>query len=445
MLGELNRITRSVFDSGQSSLDIGNIVDLNWVELGLDSVVDAVVDEAADEVLATEGLWDRIISGWHPPTGERFTKKVVTLAFNSPKFRGPISDLSQIIVDDLSVEIHVMTAISASSTLLCLQEFIGSSFSETMSVALERDVQLWLEELAIDPDVETDVGDTLRDRTPSLVGIGLIVGAQVSSLLAKKVAQQIGVRVLTRILGKAVTAPIPVAGWIIGGALIVWDLINIGDGSVPQIRDALKEQDVKREIRLQISTVVEEELVKALPDLANSVTMDMYGQWKRFLQSFELVLRLAETNTRFRAIVDSVTSEQVEKLSELVAVGTESLGSDWLIRIIEDGKFELILALPKDSFEILRETSDPDLVLNWADFSGDSIVDVVGTELYKVATPSDFADRETLSQVLALEDPSQIRQLMQFIGVSRSALLRPQTRHTSTRACRRHLCGLPQD
>lgn len=430
LLGELNRITRSVFDEGQSSLDIAEIVDHNWVELGLDSVVDAAVDEAADEVLETEGLWDRIVSGWHPPTAERFTKDVVTLAFNSPKFRGGVSELSQRIVDDLSLEIHVMTAISASSTLLCLQEFIGSSFSETMSVTLERDVQLWLQELAIDPDVESNVSDTLRDRTPSMVGIGIIIGAQVSSLLAKKVAQQIGVRVLTRILGKAVTAPIPVVGWVIGGALIVWDLMNLGEGSVPQIREALKEQDVKKEIRAQISTVVEEELEKALPDLANSVTMDMYGQWQSFLQRFELVLRLAETNTQFRAIVDGVTSDQVEKLSELVAVGTESLGADWLNRTIEDGKFELMLALPKDSFEILRETSDPDLVLNWADSSGDLIVKVVDTELYKVSTPSDFADRETLRQVLALEDSSQIRQLMQFSGVSRSTLLRPRTRHT---------------
>lgn len=400
------------------------------MELGLDSVVDAAVDEAADEVLETEGLWDRIVSGWHPPTAERFTKDVVTFAFNSPKFRGGVSELSQRIVDDLSLEIHVMTAISASSTLLCLQEFIGSSFSETMSVTLERDVQLWLQELAIDPDVESNVSDTLRDRTPSMVGIGIIIGAQVSSLLAKKVAQQIGVRVLTRILGKAVTAPIPVVGWVIGGALIVWDLMNLGEGSVPQIREALKEQDVKKEIRAQISTVVEEELEKALPDLANSVTMDMYGQWQSFLQRFELVLRLAETNTQFRAIVDGVTSDQVEKLSELVAVGTESLGADWLNRTIEDGKFELMLALPKDSFEILRETSDPDLVLNWADSSGDLIVKVVDTELYKVSTPSDFADRETLRQVLALEDSSQIRQLMQFSGVSRSTLLRPRTRHT---------------
>ena len=71
LLGELNRITRSVFEEGQSALNIAEIVDRNWAELDMDSVVDAAVDEAADYVLESEGLWDRIKSGWHPPTAGR--------------------------------------------------------------------------------------------------------------------------------------------------------------------------------------------------------------------------------------------------------------------------------------------------------------------------------------------------------------------------------------
>ena len=36
-------------------LDISEIVDRNWTELDMDSVVDAAVDEAADYVLESEG------------------------------------------------------------------------------------------------------------------------------------------------------------------------------------------------------------------------------------------------------------------------------------------------------------------------------------------------------------------------------------------------------
>ena len=430
LLGELNRITRSVFEEGQSALNIAEIVDRNWAELDMDSVVDAAVDEAADYVLESEGLWDRIKSGWHPPTAEEFTKKVVTNAFESTRFGDSIDQLSRKIVDDLSVEVQVMTLISASSTLLCVQEFIGTSFSQTFAVVLEKNIEEWLAEMTVDPEVDTDVSAILKRRTYTLTGVSLVLGTQIARLLARKLAQQIVGKVVARIIGKAAGSLIPVAGWIIGGALIVWDLIQLQDGSVPQIRKSLKGQDVKKEIRAQIAVVVENELGEALPALSDSVALDIYYQWKRFLKDFEHVLRLAEKNEHFRTIVDGVTADQVDKLSELVAVGTEALGTELLDRIIETGEFERILALPKITFEILRDTADSELVLAWADFAGEGIVSVVTTELYKVTSPSDLGDRETLEKVLALEDSLAIQELMNFKVEERMALLSLPTEQT---------------
>ena len=411
-------------------MNIAEIVGRNWAELDMDSVVDAAVDEAADYVLESEGLWDRIKSGWHPPTAEEFTKKVVTNAFESTRFGDSIDQLSREIVDDLSVEVQVMTLISASSTLLCVQEFIGTSFSQTFAVVLDKNIEEWLAEMTVDPEVDTDVSAILKRRTYTLTGVSLVLGTQISRLLARKLAQQIVGKVVARIIGKAAGSLIPVAGWIIGGALIVWDLIQLQDGSVPQIRESLKGQDVKKEIRAQIAVVVENELGEALPALSDSVALDIFYQWKRFLKDFEHVLRLAEKNEHFRTIVDGVTADQVDKLSELVAVGTEALGTELLDRIIETGEFERILALPKITFEILRDTADPKLVLAWADFAGEGIVSVVTTELYKVTSPSDFGDRETLEKVLALEDSLAIQELMKFKVEERMALLSLRTGQT---------------
>ena len=146
------------------------------------------------------------------------------------------------------------------------------------------------------------------------------------------------------------------------------------NGSLPQIRESLKGQDVKKEIRAQIAVVVDNELEAALPALTESVTIDIYNQWKRFLMEFEHVLRLAEKNERFRTIVDGVTADQVDKLSELVAIGTEALGTEWLDRIIETGEFKRILDLPRATFEILSDTAEPELVLTWSDLAGEGIV-----------------------------------------------------------------------
>lgn len=245
LLSELNRISSSIFGEEQEKLDLGEIVDRNWIELDMDSVVDTAVDKAADRVLSEERLWDRIISGWHPPTAEAFATKVITSTFESPEFEVSVNKLSERIVRDLEVEMQVMTAISASSSLLCLQEFIGTTFSKTMAGHLEYSIEEWLEDTGVDPDVDSDLSAILRVRTPSLAGVGLIISTQIARQLAKRVTQQIVGKVIGRIVGKAAGSLIPVAGWIIGGALIVWDLVSLDKGSVPQIREALKETGCK--------------------------------------------------------------------------------------------------------------------------------------------------------------------------------------------------------
>ena len=427
LLGELNHIVRSVLETEKSGLDVGEIVRDNWMELNLGSVVDTAVDDAVERVREEKGTWARIFSGWSEGKAREFAESVAEYAFSSPEFQDAIDLLSLNVVTDLEVEIHAMTIKSASSALLCVQEFIGTTFSKTMSLVLEDNIRERLADVD-SKQVEEDLDiDALGDHSASLAGLGIIVGARIANMLAKKVAQGIFGKVISRILGKAASAVVPVAGWIIGGALIIFDLYKAWDGSLPQIRKDFKGENVKETIRQEITNVVEDELNSALPELSRSVTIDIYRQWKSFLQEFDHVMRLAETNARFRTIVDGITADEVKKLTELVAVGDEVLGTEWLVRIIETGEFERILALPKASFIILEERADPDLVFAWADLAGEGIVRVVETELYKLSSPSDFSSRETLDHVLALKNPIAIEKLMRLSDAERGSLLRLPT------------------
>ena len=338
--------------------------------------------------------------------------------------------MSSAIVDDLTDEIHLMTEKSASSALLCVQDFIGATFSEVMSSVLEDSILEWLQNIESgDIEREVDFVD-LGDRKLSIAGIGTIVGTQIAHLVAKKVAQGILGKVVTRILGKAASAAVPVAGWVIGGALIVFDLYEAWEGSLPQIRDDLKSEMVKETIRKEIVLVVDQELDNSMPGISQSVTIEIYRRWKSFLQDFELIMRLAETNASFRKIVDGVTADQVDKLTELVELAVDVLGKEWLNRIIGTGEFERIFALPRASFEILREKSDPELVLAWAEIADVRIVSVVETGLYKIASPANVGDRGTLERILALEDVFVIQDLMQKSLDDRETLLRLPTMQT---------------
>ncbi len=430
LLSELNQIVRSVFDLERGNLDYQAIVDRNWVELGMDQVVDSAVDKAAETLLEQEGLWDRIKSGWHPPTAKSFATKIIATAFESTEFGDAVNDLSVGIVDELAVELQIMTTISASSALLCLQEFIDERFSHTMSVTLERVVQNRVGETRGDFEVPDEVGEVLASRAHSLTGISVILGTQIAKALAKKVSARIVGKIVTRIIGKAAGALIPIAGWIIGGALIIWDITQLHKGSIPQIRESLKEEDVKKLIRTQIAEVVKGEIEEELENAVDEVTVDMYQHWKSFLEGFLHVLRLAEQNPRFREILDGVTADQVDKLSKLVEIGEKVLGREWLNQIIESGDFERIRALPEDSFEILRERANPDLVLEWDELAGELIIGVVDTKLYLHAFPSDFDDRDSFENVLALKDTIVIERLMGLKKAERRSLLRLPTIQT---------------
>ena len=423
LLSDLNRITSSVLERDRSGLELDRIVEENWRELDLDGVVDKAVDEATQRVRDERGTLDRIFSGWSEEKAAEFAEAIANQAFDSPEFRTAIDSLSSAIVDYLTVEIHLMTVKSASSAFLCVQEFIGAKFSDVMSEVLEDSTKAWLESLELgNIEGETDFVD-LGDRTLSFVGIGAIVGTQIANVIARRVAQGILGRVVTRILGRAATAAVPVAGWVIGGALIIYDVYQAWNGSLPQIQEDLKSENVKETIRSEIVSVVDQELANSMPGISQSVTIEIYRRWRSFLQDFEHVLRLAENNEDFRLLLEDVTPDQVDKLSELVEVTVDVLGIEWLNRLISSGEFKLILDLPRASFKILRDTSDPDLVLRWAQVADVSIVGVAETELYKYTSPEVVGDRETLEKILALEDSLLIKDLMQKGVEERKALL----------------------
>lgn len=420
---ELNGITQFVFAAEQNRLDIAGMVDLAWFEQNVDAVVDAQVDAAVERVRSEEDYWSRFLSGWSAEKAEELTTKVANYAFGSDAFRQEIDGLSNAIADELAREVGAMTARSASSALLCVQEFIGDTFSETMIAVFQEDIEQKVTDAELGQDSETDFTVILDTRTKSLAGVGVIIASQIAKSLAKKVAQRVAGKVAGRILGKAATSIIPLAGWIIGGGLIIWDLIEAGEGSLPQIRESLKGPEVKAAIRAQVAEVVETELGVEMPELARSVSNDIYAAWLDFRTKFSRVLDLAETNPRFQTLLDNTTVEQVQKLASLVAVADAQLSPEQIDQEINSGVFERIFYLPDLSFEILRTTGDPQTVIAWANLAGESIAGVAKTELYKIATPADFADRQALEAVLALGDGAAIRSLMELNQLEREILL----------------------
>ncbi|MDE0630937.1 MAG: hypothetical protein OXH73_05480 [Caldilineaceae bacterium] len=426
MRDELNGITQSIFEPEKIRLEIAEIVDRKWAELDLDSTVDEAVDAAVEKARSETDWWERVKSNWSADTTKELTEKVATDAFGSKSFVTAVNQLSENIASELVDELRIMTAKSASSALQCVQAFIGDTFSQTMAAVLEEQIQERIDEIVVDPDPENaTILDIIELHPELLSGVAVIVGTQLAKRFAAKMAQNIAGKVITRILGKLVTSAIPLVGWIIGGGLIVWDVINAGEGAFPQIRNSLQENQTKAELRKQIANEVHAELLAELDltELSRSVSNDVYSQWQEFRRKYGRVLELAETNSRFQGILDNTPVEEVKKLADFVSVVEAKLGSAELESMLDKGQFERLLALPQNVLEMLELGVDPDIVIEWAELAGESIELLVATELYRVASPVDFRDRADLERVLVLNDAELIQKAMLLDRVERDAVL----------------------
>ncbi len=423
---ELNRVSQAVFEEGRRGISVAEIVERHWRELGLDTMIDQEVDRAADIVRSDTPVWTRIWSAWSPSTAEELSVRVVDEAFSSDAFESMFDDLSTEIANEIVGEIRLVTAESASTALVCIDEFIGVRYSDTMSAVLGKQIQEELEFLIISPDSDPDFIDILKTHSELAGGVAVVIGTRIGTEIAKRLAtvaaKNIVVRIASRALVKVVTMSIPIIGWIIGGYLIVKDVYDSRDGALPIIRDSLKGDEVKTELRTRTAEGVSEELRTELPELARSIADSAFSKWQDFRGKFSRVLDLAEALPRFKSILDRTDVDQVAKLAELVHLLEEKEPSQ-LEDSIQTGDFEFILSLPEEALEIFRVTGELEPLISWAEFAEELILDVVEKELYLVASPTDLRDREDLERILALEADILIHNLMLLESEVRGAIL----------------------
>ena len=163
---------------------------------------------------------------------------------------------------------------------------------------------------------------------------------------------------------------------------------------------------MKAGIRTEIGEAVDVEMAAALPEMARTVSNEIYSQWLDFRRKHNRVLELADANDRFRTILDGADVGDVGRLGDLVAFYDQTLDQPALDADIRNGQLARLLYLPDSTLTLLQEVVNPAVVVAWADLAGDGIDQVVATELFRVAQPGDFVDRDALDRVLALEDPA---------------------------------------
>ena len=423
---EIEGLARTVLVDGQGLLNIDAIVDRQWIAVGMDATLDQAVETAVEALMIEEPYWERFLSGWSGGKAEEFATAITQRVFSSPQFVAKLDELAVAIADDVTVELESMTARSASTSLLCLQQYVGERYSESLLTLFETEIRTDIEvaDLNASPD-ELDVSQ-LTTHSKAATGAGIIIATQVvrriSVQLGKKVAGRVAGRIVGRVLGKLGSSLIPLAGWVVGGGLIVWDLVEGGQGSLPQIEDALKGQEVKVALHAEIAAAVESGLDDEVDLMAAQIADELMGEWNQFCQRHPYLCSLPEESAPFQAILDATSVEDLEKLAGLVELFIADLGRPSLDISLATGDFEALLQLSQPAYAILSETGSVETALAWADLAGDNIDEVVRLGLYQLIDPS-ATDEAEVGALIGLADKETISHYFTTTPETRSALL----------------------
>jgi len=410
---ELNVLTQSVLGAALDAIDIGAIVDDKWQELGIDLIVAAEVDAAVASVKADQDLWNTFLSGWNAGLARDLSLAVASKAFDSESFRKAIEDLSAAVAEEIGVQVGVSSAEGASSAAHCLQTFIRANYAPVLVDAFENEVARATSETEVEEaDLPSTLLSAIDQHKVALGGVGVIIATQIAKRLVVRLSQQVAKRVAgrltARVLGRIGTTVIPLAGWIIGGGMIAYDIYSGRDGALPEIQEQLKSAEVAEGIRAEITAAIEPELRTEIPGVARELANGLYSQWSAVRQDLRVILELSAENDAFSALLDTVQDE--EQLQSFVALNRALLGvvgRDGVLAAADSGDLARALPVGETIAPVVAATGSLETALAWSDAAGDLLDDVVALEIYKVKQPDDLS-RAELERLIALDNPTII-------------------------------------
>jgi hypothetical protein len=412
--GELQSLGHDILAREGDNIDVAAIVQRKWTELGVSAVLDAEVEAAIARVRSESSYWERFLSGWSPEQAEALAARVSAYTFESPTLQGKLSELSDAIAAELAREVETMSALSASSALLCMQAYVGEHYSSTLFALFQSEIgqQIESENLAVHAGVAVS---PLSVHTKALGGAGIIVATQITrqlaQALAKKIAGRMAGKIAGRVLGRLGASAVPVAGWIIGAGLIVWDLVEGAEGALPQIRTALQSEDVKLNIQTDIANTVRAGLDEELQTIAATLAAILVDQWQELCTRYPYMCTLSQTNPNFKAFLGLTPLSEIGDVTALVEFFMTSLSLADLERALATGTFQALARLPEPPLDLLRATGSPDEVLAWAAIAGDSLDRVAAMEIYKWKKPGEL-DSALLSALFAIENEAALGRLL---------------------------------
>jgi hypothetical protein len=402
---ELQTIIDNYF-TNPNTFQVSKIVETDWQTLGINQKIDNAISLAITQVRKQGNGWDKFSSNWDQNKAEKFTETIINTAINSDELKRYLESLSIRISNQISRDLELAVSESSQQGVKCLQQYIGNKYTEVFVTPFSDNIQ--------QPDLDSlkkvspKVKSFVSSQSLALSGLTLIVVAQVGKRIANQVAKRVLVQLGERLLGRIGTAVIPLIGEIAGGVLLVVDVANSMDGVLPEIEKEFKKPELKDAIKQEYINTVSSVIKQQSPDITIAITNELYSQWLDFKRRYQEALEFARISPEFSIILEKNKS-QLDKVALLLTSCQYEMGTNEILEIVSNGKFEEALTLPETSFVILSG-HQIDYLLDYRKLAGNKLDQVVQLEIYKHIAP-DQLDRNLLNKILKIEDTTTIQRI----------------------------------
>jgi hypothetical protein len=263
--------------------------------------------------------------------------------------------------------------------------------------------------------------------------------------IGETIVGRIAGKIVERLFGKGASSLIPFVGWGIGIAMLAYDLWESGKGALPQIREAMKSEEAKAQIRAEVTEAVKESLPDQVDAVAYQIAVTLVDEWEHFCAGYSDICQLQDENPTFAELVKETKLEELDTIRKLLSVYQEKLGQQELMTAIASGGFSKILASVLD-FEkshpevqipggndrpplehvliirLLLDTHSTEDALAWAKLAGDMPDRLVLYGIHLSTVPETWTP-EQLALILALPKGNDIEKVLTLTADQRDILL----------------------
>lgn len=428
-------VTVHSLEQSLKSIDYKALVDQEWRDGDVGTIIDARVDIAIKEI-RSETSWGNLLKTLaYREEAQKLATQAAERVYQSDVVSKAIETLASGVGEKIGQNIEFAAQDAALPALRCLREYLGPRYGTTVANLVRDDARKDFSAPTDNGSATISPGSVLRQAGGGATGLAILIVRRQLANLARSVGQRIVGSVLARLVSV-------VAGGV-GLVLIAKDIWDFRHGVLPIIETEMKSAETKDKVRQVLAETIASQIQAHVQQIGQSAADRVISVWHEFRAAHLKALDLADRNENFRSFLDTLSADRLGRLDEVLSLVLADEGEPGVLKRLDNGTLnEAVSRIPDSAVQIARATRSLEDGIKWYAIAGTKTDDVVNYGIYREAGPDQFTS-SSLNKLLALGDQVAITRLAGLGSDARATLfdLKPQALKGLARSLNREELG----